>query len=77
MNFSKNKLLLAFCSTLVAFDVVKHKHNEKEEKIQPKNKARRKTSGLAFFVRMLFYQILTRKLSGRHIASPFFTSKVL
>jgi len=75
MNFSKNNLLLAFLTTLIAFDVVKH--NEKEQKMHPKNKARRKTSGLIYFVKVKFYQILTRKLSGRHIASPFFTSKVL
>ncbi len=34
MNLSKNNLLLAYLTTLVAFDVVKH--NKKEEKIHPK-----------------------------------------
>lgn len=34
MNLSKNNLLLAYLTTLVAFDVVKH--NKKEEKIYPK-----------------------------------------
>jgi len=36
MNLSKNNLLLAYLTTLVAFDVVKHKHNKKEENIRQK-----------------------------------------